>query len=162
MGKSIRSKIKKKFRAIKREILEPFVVEKLKEVSENAPLPVRPEDTPESIARRNDPRKQDNRMGCAAFALAFPGGATGDHLRRHGVGNPLSCPPEELEKQRAVQREVWKAEALAQEEDERSRGMEVEKTIKKKKLKKKKVRHSHHHILLVMQVFCLLPRRHLR
>jgi hypothetical protein len=140
MGKSIRSKIKKKFRAIKRDILDPFVVEKLKVIAENSPLPVRPEETEESLARRNDPRKKDSRLGCAAFALAFPGGVTGDDKRRFGVGNPLSMPPEELEKMRAAQREAWKAEDAAKEEEERSAAMQVEKTIKKRKPKKKAVR----------------------
>ncbi len=76
MGKSIRSKIKKKFRTIKREIVDPFYTDKLKICLEDAPLAVRPAETPESYARRNDPRKKDPRLGCAAFALAFPGGVT--------------------------------------------------------------------------------------
>merc|ERR1740117_693108 len=97
MGKSIRSKIKKKFRTIKRNIVDPFYTEKQLICLEDAPLSVRPEETPESLARRNDPRKKDTRMGCAAFALAFPGGVTGDDKRRGGVGNHPSCPPVELE-----------------------------------------------------------------
>mmetsp|Transcript_56437 Transcript_56437/g.47588 ORF Transcript_56437/g.47588 Transcript_56437/m.47588 type:complete len:168 (-) Transcript_56437:335-838(-) len=97
MGKSIRSKIKKKFRTIKRNIVDPFYTEKQLICLEDAPESVRPEETPESLARRNDPRKKDSRMGCAAFALAFPGGVTGDDKRRGGVGNTPSCPPEELE-----------------------------------------------------------------
>jgi hypothetical protein len=103
MGKSIRSKIKKKFRTIKREIVDPFYTEKLHECLEDAPLPVRPAETPESHARRNDPRKKDSRMGCAAFALAFPGGVTGDENRRMGVGNWPSCPPVELEQKKQAE-----------------------------------------------------------
>ncbi|EKX38866.1 hypothetical protein GUITHDRAFT_165091 [Guillardia theta CCMP2712] len=145
MGKSLRSKIKRRFRTIKREKLQPFLAEKLSLTQEDLPLPVRPPETPESEARRRDPRRKDARMGCQAFALAFPGGVTGDDMRRGGVGNPLSCPPEELERQRAIEREEYEKKQREELEMERDAarnrsGMEmdgVKKTIKKKKSKKK-------------------------
>mmetsp|Transcript_27693 Transcript_27693/g.68468 ORF Transcript_27693/g.68468 Transcript_27693/m.68468 type:complete len:149 (+) Transcript_27693:132-578(+) len=138
MGKSIRSKIKRKFRTIKRVNVDPFVTEKLKEIQEESPLTVRAEETPESAARRNDPRKKDTRLGCAAFALAFPGGKTNDHLRRGGVGNPLSCPPIEKEMERAAQRAAWAEEDRVKEEQEKAGRMDVEVKPKKKIQKKKK------------------------
>mmetsp|Transcript_27686 Transcript_27686/g.54065 ORF Transcript_27686/g.54065 Transcript_27686/m.54065 type:complete len:150 (+) Transcript_27686:137-586(+) len=139
MGKSIRSHVKRKFRTIKRTLVEPFVQETLKITQEELPLSVRAEETPESYARRNDPRKKDARIGCAAFALAFPGGKTGDHQRRGGVGNPLSCPPEELQMKRAAQSQLWEKEDRAKEEDYRTNKMDSDgpvKTIRKKKAKK--------------------------
>ena len=147
MGKSIRSKIKKKFRTIKRNIVAPFYTEKLKECLEDAPLPVRPEETPESHARRNDPRKKDTRLGCAAFALAFPGGVTGDENRRMGVGNWPSCPPVELEKKKQAEIDEYNRNQRAEYDEgrrqaklerERLESMKMavegpEKTIKKKR-----------------------------
>ena len=75
MGKSIRSKIKKKFRTIKRNIVDPFYTEKQAICLEDAPLPVRPEETPESFAWRNDPRKKDPRLASRCTA---PAGERGD------------------------------------------------------------------------------------
>lgn len=138
MGKSIRSKIKRKFRTIKRNLVDPFVQEQLKITLEEAPLPVRAEETPESYARRNDPRKKDSRMGCAAFALAFPGGKTGDHLRRGGVGNPLSCPPEELERMRATQSQEWDEENRIKSASDKMGKMDTDTLGVKRKIKKKK------------------------
>ena len=139
MGKSIRSKIKRKFRTIKRSLVDPFVKEQLVITQEELPLSVRADETPESYARRNDPRKKDSRLGCAAFALAFPGGNTGDHLRRGGVGNPLSCPPEELQKKRAAQSQEWESENRSKAQEARMSKMDEDlkatKTIKKKKKK---------------------------
>jgi hypothetical protein len=128
MGKSLRSKIKKKFRTIKRTIVEPFYEEKLKLCLEDAPVPVRPEETPDSFARRNDPRKKDSRMGCAAFALAFPGGVTGDENRRGGVGNHPSCPPVELEVKKQQEIEEYNRNQRAEyEEGRRQANMERER-----------------------------------
>ena len=138
MGKSIRSKIKKKFRTIKRTLVDPFVTEQLKITQEDLPLPVRADETPESYARRNDPRKKDSRMGCAAFALAFPGGKTGDHLRRGGVGNPLSCAPEELEMMRASQSNTWEQENRQKAAEEKANAMVTEMGVKKSIKKKKR------------------------
>lgn len=149
MGKSLRSKIKKKFRTIKREIVQPFYDEKQLHCLEEAPPAVRPAETPESYARRNDPRKKDPRLGCAAFALAFPGGATGDEHRRGGVGNHPSCPPVELEikkqagideynRQQRAEFEEGRRQAQAERELRESSKMAVEgpvKLIKKRKLK---------------------------
>mmetsp|Transcript_10721 Transcript_10721/g.26550 ORF Transcript_10721/g.26550 Transcript_10721/m.26550 type:complete len:148 (+) Transcript_10721:97-540(+) len=137
MGKSIRSKVKRKFRTIKRTLVEPFVQEQLKETLEDLPLSVRADETPESYARRNDPRKKDSRLGCAAFALAFPGGKTGDHLRRGGVGNPLSCPPEELERKRAAQSQEWEREDRAKAAEYKANKMDSDKVVKTIKKKKK-------------------------
>mmetsp|Transcript_20756 Transcript_20756/g.47923 ORF Transcript_20756/g.47923 Transcript_20756/m.47923 type:complete len:148 (+) Transcript_20756:106-549(+) len=137
MGKSIRSKVKRKFRTIKRTLVEPFVQEQLKETLEDLPLSVRADETPESYARRNDPRKEDSRLGCAAFALAFPGGKTGDHLRRGGVGNPLSCPPEELQRKRAAQSQEWEREDRAKAAEYRANKMDSDKVVKTIKKKKK-------------------------
>lgn len=53
---------------------------------EELPEVARAPETPESLARRNDPKKKDARHGCQAFALAFPGGVTGDDKRRGGAG----------------------------------------------------------------------------
>jgi len=53
---------------------------------EELPETARAPETPESLARRNDPSKKDARHGCQAFALAFPGGVTGDDKRRGGAG----------------------------------------------------------------------------
>jgi len=53
---------------------------------EELPETARAPETPESLARRNDPAKKDARHGCQAFALAFPGGVTGDDKRRGGAG----------------------------------------------------------------------------
>ena len=149
MGKSIRSKIKKKFRTIKREIVQPFYDEKQLHCLEEAPTTVRPEETPESYARRNDPRKKDPRLGCAAFALAFPGGVTGDEHRRGGVGNSLNLPPVELEvkrqaeideynRQQRAEFEEGRRQAQAERERRESSKMVVEgpvKLIKKRKMK---------------------------
>ena len=153
MGKSIRSKIKKKFRTIKREIVDPFYTDKLKICLEDAPLAVRPAETPESYARRNDPRKKDPRLGCAAFALAFPGGVTGDENRRGGIGNHPSHPPVELEKKKVAESEEYERKQRAEFEEgrraaaeERARladKMVVEgpvKLIKKRKLKGNRTR----------------------
>mmetsp|Transcript_13800 Transcript_13800/g.32454 ORF Transcript_13800/g.32454 Transcript_13800/m.32454 type:complete len:149 (-) Transcript_13800:557-1003(-) len=139
MGKSIRSKVKKQFRTIKREIVAPHIVEQIKISHEELPVGARPEETPESFARRNDPRKKDARMGCQAFTLAFPGGVTGDDKRRGGVGNTGSLPPQELCVMRAIERDAARLQRLEDEEQEKAAKMEVEgpkKTIKKKKNKK--------------------------
>jgi hypothetical protein len=121
MGKSIRSKIKRKFRTIKRELIDPLYTERLKVVQEELPLPVRAPDTEESIARRNDPRKKDPRLGCAAFSLAFPGGVTGDDKRRGGVGNAATFPSEALEKKRVLEREEHR---IRIEDEERAKDAE--------------------------------------
>ena len=115
----------------------------LKITQEDLPEVVRAPETNESLARRNDPRKKDARMGCAAFALAFPGGVTGDDKRRGGAGNPLSCPPEELEKRKSIEREAFIRNQREEQERaiaENKAKMEVEgvkKTIKKKRGKSK-------------------------
>ena len=152
MGKGLRSKIKKKFRTIKRTVVDPFYTEKLKLCAEDLPVPVRPAETPESLARRNDPRKKDSRLGCAAFVLAFPGGVTGDENRRGGVGNHPSCPPVELEVKKQREIDEYNQQQRAEYEEGRRLAaaegvrlaklradkMEVEgptKLIKKRKLK---------------------------
>mmetsp|Transcript_35905 Transcript_35905/g.73787 ORF Transcript_35905/g.73787 Transcript_35905/m.73787 type:complete len:157 (-) Transcript_35905:525-995(-) len=142
MGKSIRSKIKKQFRTVKRKLVEPHLVEQLKIAQEDLPVGVRPPETPESLARRNDPRKKDRRMGCQAFTLAFPGGVTGDEKRRGGIGNTLSITPDELSTMREIeraakrkQREEDEAAEMERLREKRASKMEIEgpkKTIKKK------------------------------
>ena len=128
MGKSIRSKIKRKFRTLKRELIDPLYTERLKIVQEELPVPVRAPDTPESIVRRNDPRKKDPRLGCAAFALAFPGGVTGDDQRRGGVGNAPTFPTEALEKKRVQEREEHR---IRIEEEERVKDAERKAKLSK-------------------------------
>jgi hypothetical protein len=137
---------------VKRELIDPLYTERLKIVQEDLPEPVRAPDTPESVARRNDPRRKDARMGCAAFTLAFPGGVTGDEKRRGGIGNAATFPSETLEKTRVLERE---AHRIRIEEEEKAKdaerlakagkaleykmdcdGLKLKKTIKKKKSKK--------------------------
>ncbi len=149
MGKSIRSKIKRKFRTLKRELIDPLYTDRLKVVQEDLPVTVRAPDTPESIARRNDPRKKDARLGCAAFALAFPGGVTGDDKRRGGVGNAATFPTEALERMRVAEREqhririaeeerVKDAERKAKLAKARGDRMDCDALTLKKTIKKKK------------------------
>ena len=149
MDKSIRSKIKRKFRTLKRELIDPLYTERLKIVQEELPLPVRAPETDESIARRNDPKKKDPRLGCPAFALAFPGGVTGDDKRRGGVGNAATFPSEALEKKRVLEREEHRIrieeEEKAKDAERKARiarlrpdrmdcdAIKLKKTIKKKK-----------------------------
>lgn len=67
-------------------------------------------------------------MGCAAFALAFPGGVTGDENRRMGVGNWPSCPPEELEKKKQAEIDEFNRNQRAEyEEGRRQAKMERER-----------------------------------
>mmetsp|Transcript_27692 Transcript_27692/g.68463 ORF Transcript_27692/g.68463 Transcript_27692/m.68463 type:complete len:162 (+) Transcript_27692:132-617(+) len=92
MGKSIRSKIKRKFRTIKRVNVDPFVTEKLKEIQEESPLTVRAEETPESAARRNDPRKKRHAAGVCCVRAGFPWGEDERSSEEGGRGEPAVVP----------------------------------------------------------------------